>query len=234
MRERRDMRDVRHDALACISTRWQLVALAAALGWASGMRLYAVLFIVGAARLPGLGRAAVGPRVLAHPSCSRRRASCASSSSSPTRFRASIRCGTACRPSSAFRPARRWRRACSATRQRGVDAGGRDSRRLARRHQPLHQGRRTRGRQHFARAVLELGRARSAKISRSAGCCGWRSTHPLVRRWSCCAVARADARGCCRSSVPIHPPRAAHARSDTSGALPRGADRWRGTVIDPA
>ena len=28
---------------------WQLVALAAALGWASGIRLYAVLFIVGLA-----------------------------------------------------------------------------------------------------------------------------------------------------------------------------------------
>ncbi len=27
---------------------WQLIALAAALGWASGIRLYAVLFIVGA------------------------------------------------------------------------------------------------------------------------------------------------------------------------------------------
>jgi hypothetical protein len=46
---------------------WQLVALAAALGWASGIRLYAVLFIVGAVgflhwvELPG------GLAVLAHP-----------------------------------------------------------------------------------------------------------------------------------------------------------------------
>ncbi len=46
---------------------WQLVALAAALGWASGIRLYAVLFIVGGAgylhwvELPG------GLTVLAHP-----------------------------------------------------------------------------------------------------------------------------------------------------------------------
>jgi hypothetical protein len=46
---------------------WQLVALAAALGWASGIRLYAVLFIVGGAGylqwvdLPG------GLAVLAHP-----------------------------------------------------------------------------------------------------------------------------------------------------------------------
>jgi hypothetical protein len=46
---------------------WQLVALAAALGWASGIRLYAVLFIVG-----GLGYLHVvdlpgGLAVLAHP-----------------------------------------------------------------------------------------------------------------------------------------------------------------------
>jgi hypothetical protein len=46
---------------------WQLVALAAALGWASGIRLYAVLFIVGGlgylhwVQLPG------GLVVLAHP-----------------------------------------------------------------------------------------------------------------------------------------------------------------------
>jgi hypothetical protein len=46
---------------------WQLVALAGALGWASGLRLYAVLFIVG-----GLGHLGVvdlphGLRVLSHP-----------------------------------------------------------------------------------------------------------------------------------------------------------------------
>jgi hypothetical protein len=46
---------------------WQLIALAAALGWASGIRLYAVLFIVGGLgylhwiELPG------GLTVLAHP-----------------------------------------------------------------------------------------------------------------------------------------------------------------------
>src|SRR5438093_3106414 len=46
---------------------WQLVALAAALGWASGIRLYAVLFIVGGlgylhvVELPG------GLATLAHP-----------------------------------------------------------------------------------------------------------------------------------------------------------------------
>src|SRR5437870_11930624 len=32
---------------------WQLIALAAALGWASGIRLYAVLFVVGAAGYAG-------------------------------------------------------------------------------------------------------------------------------------------------------------------------------------
>ena len=45
-----------------------IVALAAALGWASGIRLYAVLFIVGGLGYPRLGRAAAaGSRVLAHP-----------------------------------------------------------------------------------------------------------------------------------------------------------------------
>ena len=33
-------------ALSTFDT-WQLIALAAAVGWASGIRLYAVLFIVG-------------------------------------------------------------------------------------------------------------------------------------------------------------------------------------------
>ncbi|MFO1395870.1 MAG: DUF4126 domain-containing protein [Burkholderiales bacterium] len=54
------------DALARFDT-WQLVALAGALGWASGLRLYAVLFIVG-----GLGylhwvELPTGLAVLAHP-----------------------------------------------------------------------------------------------------------------------------------------------------------------------
>ena len=45
---------------------WQLVALAAAVGWASGIRLYAVLFIVGGlgylgvAELPGGLAAQIG------------------------------------------------------------------------------------------------------------------------------------------------------------------------------
>ncbi len=45
----------------------QLVALAAALGWASGLRLYAVLFIVGAAGYLGWVDLPGGLRVLAHP-----------------------------------------------------------------------------------------------------------------------------------------------------------------------
>src|SRR4029453_3026417 len=45
----------------------QLVALAAALGWASGLRLYAVLFIVGAAGFMGWVELPAGLRVLAHP-----------------------------------------------------------------------------------------------------------------------------------------------------------------------
>jgi hypothetical protein len=54
------------DGVAAFDT-WQLVALAGALGWASGVRLYAVLFIVG-----GLGRLGWIPmpgglQLLAHP-----------------------------------------------------------------------------------------------------------------------------------------------------------------------
>ena len=45
----------------------QLVALAAALGWASGLRLYAVLFIVGAAGYLGLVELPAGLRALMHP-----------------------------------------------------------------------------------------------------------------------------------------------------------------------
>jgi hypothetical protein len=53
-------------ALSTFDT-WQLVALAAALGWASGIRLYAVLFIVGGLGYLGARRAAGGLAVLAHP-----------------------------------------------------------------------------------------------------------------------------------------------------------------------
>jgi len=45
----------------------QLVALAAALGWASGLRLYAVLFIVGGAGYLGLVDLPSGLKVLMHP-----------------------------------------------------------------------------------------------------------------------------------------------------------------------
>jgi hypothetical protein len=45
----------------------QLVALAAALGWASGLRLYAVLFIVGAAGFLGWVELPAGLNVLMHP-----------------------------------------------------------------------------------------------------------------------------------------------------------------------
>ena len=45
----------------------QLVALAAALGWASGLRLYAVLFIVGAAGFLGWVELPAGLRLLMHP-----------------------------------------------------------------------------------------------------------------------------------------------------------------------
>jgi hypothetical protein len=46
---------------------WQLVALAAAVGWASGLRLYAVLFIVGAVGHLDWVELPAGLQVLAHP-----------------------------------------------------------------------------------------------------------------------------------------------------------------------
>ena len=65
----------------------QLLAIAAALGWASGLRLYAVLFLTGLAGYLGLGRAAAGLQLLQRPAGARRqRADAVRSSSSPTRF----------------------------------------------------------------------------------------------------------------------------------------------------
>jgi hypothetical protein len=46
---------------------WQLIALAAALGWASGIRLYAVLFVVGAVGYAGWFELPEHLRVLSHP-----------------------------------------------------------------------------------------------------------------------------------------------------------------------
>ena len=54
------------DALAHFDT-WQLIALAAALGIAIGLRLYAVLFIVGAAGYLGFIDLPAGLAALAHP-----------------------------------------------------------------------------------------------------------------------------------------------------------------------
>src|ERR1700719_2523191 len=46
---------------------WQLIALAGALGWASGIRLYAVLLIVGGLGFLGWVELPHGLRVLMHP-----------------------------------------------------------------------------------------------------------------------------------------------------------------------
>ncbi len=46
---------------------WQLVALAASIGWASGLRLYAVLFIVGALGYLGWVTLPGGLQMLSHP-----------------------------------------------------------------------------------------------------------------------------------------------------------------------
>src|SRR5881394_3506788 len=54
------------DAIKSFDT-WQLVALAASIGWASGLRLYAVLFIVGGLGYLGWVELPGGLQVLAHP-----------------------------------------------------------------------------------------------------------------------------------------------------------------------
>jgi hypothetical protein len=54
------------DAVAHFDT-WQLVALAGALGWASGIRLYAVLFVVGGLGYLGAMPLPGGLALLAHP-----------------------------------------------------------------------------------------------------------------------------------------------------------------------
>ena len=93
----------------------QLVALAAALGWASGLRLYAVVFLTGLAGFLGWVTLPSGLQVLQHPvvlgavgldaggRVLRRQ--------DP---RSRLACGTRCTPSSASRPAWRSRPACSA------------------------------------------------------------------------------------------------------------------------
>jgi hypothetical protein len=53
-------------ALSSFDT-WQLIALASALGWASGIRLYAVLFIVGGLGYLGVVELPGGLSALAHP-----------------------------------------------------------------------------------------------------------------------------------------------------------------------
>ena len=72
-----------------------LLALAAALGWASGFRLYAVVFIVGIAGWIGWIPLPEGLQVLATPgACSPPAARCCSWNFLPTRSRVWIRCGT--------------------------------------------------------------------------------------------------------------------------------------------
>src|SRR5262245_29509503 len=53
-------------AMSALDTT-QLVALAAALGWASGLRLYAVLLITGLVGLAGWVELPAGLRLLQHP-----------------------------------------------------------------------------------------------------------------------------------------------------------------------
>ena len=133
----------------------QLAALAAALGWASGLRLYAVLFLTGLAGwlgwvdLPGGLRLLESPWMLG-----------ASGFMLFVEFFADkipgldTRLGR--RPHAHPHPGRRGARRGRVRRRRGaVGDGGGPARRLARGHQPCRQGDDARGGEHLARAVLE-------------------------------------------------------------------------------
>ena len=70
----------------------QLIALAGALGWASGVRLYLVMLLTGLAGYMGWLALPQGLHLLANPV-----------------VLGVTRCGTWCTPSSAYRPVPRWR-----------------------------------------------------------------------------------------------------------------------------
>ncbi|MES2999296.1 MAG: DUF4126 domain-containing protein, partial [Pseudomonadota bacterium] len=55
------------DAIGHVLEAPQLLALAAALGWASGIRLYAAVFLVGAAGFMGWVDLPAGLKILQHP-----------------------------------------------------------------------------------------------------------------------------------------------------------------------
>ena len=167
------------------STRWQLVALAAALGWASGLRLYAVLFVVGGAGLPRLGRPArrargahasvrargvglhVLRRVLRRQDPGRRLAVGRRAHGHPHSRRRGAR----------GQRVRRFGRRATMRRRRSSAAALAAGSHLAK------AGSRAAD-QHVARAVLELDRVVRRGRSPSARCCGSRSR----TRWSALAV----------------------------------------------
>ena len=168
----------RHDAAR---HRPQLLALAAALGWASGLRLYAVVFLTGAGRLPRLGR-----RCRRACSCCSTRwcwapaASWCSSSSSPTRSRPRFAVGHGAHGDP--HPGRRGAGGRRVRRRPGGD--GRWSRRCsaARWPPPRTPPRRRRARRSTPRPSRSPTSALSL-VEDGAGagrCCGWRATHPLV------------------------------------------------------
>jgi hypothetical protein len=88
----------------------QLVALAAALGWASGLRLYAVVFFTGLAGWLGWVQLPSGLQVLQHPLVLGASGLMLAVEFFADKIPGSTRCGTRCTPSSASRPAWRWRR----------------------------------------------------------------------------------------------------------------------------
>mgnify|MGYP003694487129 CR=1 FL=1 len=135
----------------------QLIALAAALGWASGIRLYAVLFIVGAVGFAGWFEIPEHLRVLSHPLVLG-----ASGFMVVAEFFADKIPGfdSVWDLVHTFDSHSGRGRACGKRLRRfaaGMDAGLRHPRRDAGGREPLHQGRCSPGDQHLARTGIELG-----------------------------------------------------------------------------
>jgi hypothetical protein len=166
------------DVLARLLDAPQLLALAAALGWASGIRLYAALFIAGASGFLGWVDLPAGLQVLQHPA-----ALWASGLMVAVEFLADKvplvdslwdTAHTVIRI-----PAGRRAGRCRPGRRRpGRGLGGRAAGRLAGRHGAYGQAGHARGGQHLARAVFQhgrvAGRRRLGGVHAVAGIC-----HPL-------------------------------------------------------
>ncbi len=148
----------RMDALAppAVDTP-QLLALAAALGWASGFRLYAAVFLTGLAGFMGWVELPPGLQVLQHPAVLGASGFMLFveffADKIPVR-RLDVGRGAHADPHSGRRGAGRR---CAGRRQHRHGLDRRAGRRRPGGHQPCHQDDHARGGQHLARAVLQRG-----------------------------------------------------------------------------